>query len=137
MSVLNVGDWFAYQRTVAISGHPQGDVQIERYVIKEINGTKVKLARDINNGAPTPVDGDISYGSYFLDYSDFEKRGSENMKTEFGSMYVSIYEKEDGDEGARTFIGKDNIAFRIIRTKNTDRGLYTESLELCWSNVKL
>lgn len=59
------------------------------------------------------------------------------MKTPFGSMYVTIYEKEDGDEGARVFIGKDNIAFRIIKTKNTENGLYTESRELCWSNVKL
>lgn len=59
------------------------------------------------------------------------------MKTSFGSMYVTIYEKEDGDEGARIFIGKDNIAFRIIKTRNTDNGLYTESSELCWTNVKL
>ena len=59
------------------------------------------------------------------------------MKTSFGSMYVTVYEKEFGDEGERIFIGKDNIAFRVINTRKTENGLYTETRELCWSDVKL
>lgn len=59
MSSLNVDDWFAYQRTIAISGHPQGDVQIERYIIRGIDGDKVDLSVDINNGEKKPVAGNL------------------------------------------------------------------------------
>ena len=131
------GNWFAYQYTVAVSGRPQGEIAIERYVIKEIDGDKVILARDLNNGTPETVEGNLSYGTCVFDYSRLEKRGSDNMKTSFGSMYVTIYEKEFGDEGERIFIGKDNIAFRVINTRKTENGLYTETRELCWSDVKL
>ncbi len=137
MVSLAVGNWFAYQYTVAVSGRPQGEVAIERYVIKAIDGDKVTLARDINNGAPETVEGNLAFGTCVFDYSKLEKRGSDNMKTSFGSMYVTIYENDFGDEGQRIFIGKDNIAFRIINTRRTDNGLYTETRELCWSDVKL
>lgn len=137
MVSLTVGNWFAYQYTVAVSGRPQGEVAIERYVIKAIDGDKVTLARDINNGTPETVEGNLAFGTCVFDYSKLEKRGSDNMKTSFGSMYVTIYENDSGDEGQRIFIGKDNIAFRIINTRRTDNGLYTETRELCWSDVKL
>ena len=137
MASFNVGDWFAYQFTVAVSGRPQGEIAIERFVIKSIDGDKVTLARDLNNGTPETVEGDVSFGTCVFDYGNLAKRGSDNMKTSFGSMYVTVYENESGDDGLRIFIGKDNIAFRIIKTRKTDAGLYTETHELCWSNVKL
>ena len=98
---------------------------------------KVTLARDVNQSAPEDVEGSLSFGTCAFDFSNLEKKGSDNMKTQFGSMFVTIYEKEEGDEGHRIFIGKDNIAFRVIYTRNTEAGLYTETRELCWSNVKL
>jgi len=137
MAAFDVGNWFAYQYTEAISGRPQGETVIERYVVKAVDGDKVTLARDINNGTPETVDGNLSFGTCVFDLTGLEKRGSENMKTSFGSMYVTIYEKEEAESGQRIFIGKDNIAFRVIKTRQTDGGLYTETRELCWSNVKL
>ena len=137
MASFDVGNWFAYQYVVTVSGRPQGEPVIERYVIKSVDGTKVTLSHDLNNGTPDTVEGDTSYGTCVFDYSNLSKRGSDNMKTSFGSMYVTIYEDENGDCGERIFIGKDNIAFRIINTKKTDDGLYTETRELCWSNAKL
>ena len=137
MSAFDVGNWFAYQYTVAVSGRPQGEPAIERYIIKSNDGSSVKLSRDLNQGTPEEIDGSIGLGTCVFDFSGLEKKGSDNMKTQFGSMYVTIYEKEDGDEGQRIFIGKDNIAFRVIKTRKTDNGLYTETRELCWTNVKL
>ncbi len=137
MAVFDVGNWFAYQYTVAVSGRPQGDPAIERFVIKKNDGDNVHLERDLNQGSPEQVDGNVQMGTCVFDLSKLQKRGSDNMKTPFGSMYVTIYEAEEGDVGERVFIGKDNIAFRVIKTRRTDSGLYTETHELCWTNVKL
>ena len=137
MAAFDVGNWFAYQYTEAVSGRPCGEPQIERYIVKSVDGDKVTLSRDINQGEPTEIVGSNDRGTCVFEFTNLEKKGSDNMKTAFGSMFVTVYEKEEGDEGRRIFIGKDNIAFRVIYTRKTDDGLFTKTRELCWSNVKL
>lgn len=137
MSTYDKGNWFAYQYSVSLSGRPQGEIAIERFVISDVQGDEVTVIRDINQGTPETIKGSLAKGSCVFDFSNLDKRGSDNMKTPLGSMYVTIYEKDDGDIGQRIFVGKDNIAFRVINTRKTDNGLLTETHELCWTNVSL
>ena len=137
MSTYDKGNWFAYQYSVSLSGRPQGEIAIERFMITDVNGDDVTVSRDINQGTPEIIQGNTSKGSCVFDFSCLDKRGSDNMKTPLGSMYVTIYEKDEGDIGQRIFVGKDNIAFRIINTRKTENGLLTETHELCWTNVSL
>lgn len=137
MADITEGTWFAYQYNVTVGGRPTKDTAIERFTVKKIDGSDVTVLRDINNSEPAEVPGNTAFGCFVFDLKGFEKRGSENMTTQFGHMYVSIYEKEENGVSERMFVGKDNIVFRKILTKHMDNGLLSETHELCWSNMKI
>ncbi|AGI47947.1 hypothetical protein TALC_00953 [Thermoplasmatales archaeon BRNA1] len=137
MAEITPGTWFAYQFTETVGGRVTRETVIERFTIKAIEGDRVTVVRDINNADQTEIESDTSCGCYVFDISDFEKRGSDNMSTQFGHVYVSIMEAEHDGVSERAFVGKDNIVFRMIRTDHTPSGLHTETHELCWSNYKI
>ena len=137
MTEISEGTWFGYQLTVATSGRPRAEPLIERYTVKKIDGDRVTVVKEINGGSPETIETKTGYGSYIFDLNGLERRGAENMKTAFGHMYVNIYESENDGSSERVFLGKDGIAFRDIKTRHTEKGLYTETRELFWTNMKL
>ncbi len=139
MTEITAGTWFAYQMTATESGRTKSEISIEKYtvekieadgsctVIKNINGTDVETLRTTT-----------AFGSCVFDLAGLEKRGSENMNTAFGHMYVNILEAQRLGGSERVFLGKDNVVFRDIRTQLRSGGvLYTETRELSWTSMKL
>lgn len=138
MTEITVGTWFAYQYTITESGRSRSDPKIIKYTVKSIDGDKVTMGKEVNGDDAGDFTTDKSHGSYVFDMSTLSKRGSENMTTSFGHMYVSIYEFNGDGCSERVFLGKDNVVFRDIRTKRKSEGvLVTETRELCWSSMKL
>lgn len=138
MTEITEGTWFAYQLTVLRGGRNHRDPSIEKYTVVKIDGDDITVQREINGTGAEIIATKRSFGSFIFDMSGLEKKGSENMKTPFGHMYVNIFESSQDGGSERTFIGKDNIVFRDVRTRLQSEGvLYTETRELCWTNMKL
>lgn len=132
------GTWFAYQYTVTESGRSHSDPKIVKYTVEKIDGDDITMSKEVNGEDAGKFPTKKSFGSYIFDMSALSKRGSENMTTSFGHMYVSIFEFNGDGESERLFLGKDNVVFRDIRTRRKSEGvLITETRELCWSSMKL
>ena len=138
MARINEGTWFAYQLTVTESGRTRSDPTIEKYTVQKIEGQNVLVQKEINGKDVGQFNTTRGHGSCVFDMASLSKRGSENMNTGFGHMYVNIFESAGDGESERIFLGKDNIVFRDIRTrKKSDDVLITETRELCWTSMKL
>lgn len=138
MAEITEGTWFAYQVTVSHGGRAHGDPAIEKYSVVRIDGDDVTVEKEVNGTEKSTIGTKTSFGSLVFDMSELEKKGSENMTTPFGHMYVNIFENSHDGWSERVFLGKDNIVFRDVRTELRDGGvLYTETRELCWTSMKL
>ena len=96
------------------------------------------VQREVDGAGAETFETKTTFGSCIFDMSDLEKKGSENMTTPFGHIYVNIFESSRDRGSERVFLGKDNIVFRDVRTQLQSGGaLYTETRELCWTSMKL
>ena len=138
MTEITEGVWFAYQLTVSCGGRNHKDPSIEKYTIVKIDGDDVTVQREVDGAGAETFETKTTFGSCIFDMSDLEKKGSENMTTPFGHIYVNIFESSREGRSERVFLGKDNIVFRDVRTQLQSGGaLYTETRELCWTSMKL
>ncbi|MDD2627058.1 MAG: hypothetical protein PHT00_01490 [Candidatus Methanomethylophilus sp.] len=140
MTEITEGTWFAYQMTATESGKSRSDVSIEKYTIAKISADGgCIVVKNINGVDVDTLETKADDGSCIFSLKGLEKRGSENMNTAFGHIYVNIYETPDrSGDSERVFLGKDNVVFRDIRTQVRDgSSLYTETRELSWTNMKL
>ncbi|MGI6009524.1 MAG: hypothetical protein ACOX8X_05350 [Methanomethylophilus sp.] len=137
MSEITEGTWFAYQLTVSGGGKSR-DPSIEKYTVKKIDGDKVTVEFEVNGEKKKTLHTTKDFGSYIFDLSKLEKKGAENITTQFGHVFANIYEANGNGKSERVFLGKDNVVFRDVRTAmQKDGTLYSESRELCWTSMKL
>lgn len=139
MTDITEGTWFAYQLQTSKRALSGGDPTIEKYTILKIEGDNVTVQKNVNGEDTEKLETKTSFGSYIFDMAGLEKRGSDNMNTQFGHIYANIFEsvgRKDGSE--RIFLGKDNIVFRqVVTKKQPDGSLYSEDRNLMWSSMKI
>lgn len=131
------GGWLAYQLIISQSGKPKMDPMVEKYTFEEVAGGDCTVAVERNGEPQGLIHTKTDYGSCLFDFSQLEKRGSENLNTNFGHFYVNIYEGVVDGVATRMFLAKDNIVFRSVISYHKGDSLYSESRELCWASVKL
>ncbi|WII09478.1 hypothetical protein O8W32_01285 [Methanomassiliicoccales archaeon LGM-DZ1] len=138
MSEITEGTWFAYQLTASRGGRSHNEPSIEKYTVAKIDGDSVTVKLEVNAVPKGELHTTKDCGSYIFSLEGLEKKGAENIKTQFGHVYANIYEFNGGGRSERIFLGKDNVVFRDVRTvMQEDGSLYTENRELCWTSMKL
>ena len=139
MSMFEIpeGAWLAYQLTTTESGKPKMEPKVEKYTFVKIDGEDCTVNVECNGEPVGTIQTKTSFGSSLFDFSGLEKKGSENLNTNFGHFYVNIYEGIEGDKSVRMYIAKGNIVFRRVITYHKGDSLYSESRELCWSSIRL
>lgn len=131
------GAWLAYQLTTTESGKPKMEPKVEKYTFVKIDGEDCTVNVECNGEPVGTIQTKTSFGSSLFDFSGLEKKGSENLNTNFGHFYVNIYEGIEGDKSVRMYIAKGNIVFRRVIAYHKGDSLYSESRELCWSSIRL
>ena len=131
------GAWLAYQLTTTESGKPKMEPKVEKYTFVKIDGEDCTVNVECNGEPVGTIQTKTSFGSSLFDFSGLEKKGSENLNTNFGHFYVNIYEGIEGDKSVRMYIAKGNIVFRRVIAYHKGDSLYSESRELCWASIRL
>ena len=131
------GAWLGYQLNVSESGKPKVAPMVERYTFEKIEGNDCTVSVERNGEPVGRIHTKTSFGCSLFDFSGLEKKGSENLNTNFGHFYVNIYEGKEGDSSVRMYIAKDNIVLRRVISYNKGDSLYSESRELCWASIRL
>ncbi len=131
------GAWFGFQLTVSESGKPKVAPMVERYTFEKIDGEECTVAVERNGEPRGRMQTNTKFASNLFDFSKLEKKGSENLNTNFGHFYVNIYEGVEDGVNVRMYLGKDDIVFRRVISYNKGDALYSESREFCWSSVRI
>ena len=139
MSMFEIpeGAWLAYQLTTTESGKPKMEPKVEKYTFVKIAGEDCTVDVERNGEPVGTIQTKTSFGCYLFDFSGLEKKGSENLNTNFGHFYVNIYEGKEGDASVRMYIAKDNIVLRRVLSYTKGDSLYSESRELCWASIRI
>ncbi len=111
--------------------------KVEKYTFVKIAGEDCTVDVQRNGEPVGTIQTKTSYGCSLFDFSNLEKKGSENLNTNFGHFYVNIYEGQEGDRSVRMYIAKDNIVLRRVIAYHKGDNLYSESRELCWASIRL
>lgn len=131
------GAWLGFQLTVSESGKPKVAPMVERYTFEKIVGEDCTVAVECNGEPKGHMHTKTNYASSLFDFSNLEKKGSENLSTNFGHFYVNIYEGIVDGTSVRMYLGKDDIVFRRVISYNKGDALYSESREFCWSSIRI
>ena len=131
------GAWFGFQVNISESGKPKVAPMVERYTFEKIDGEDCTVAVECNGEPKGRIQTKTSYASSLFDFSQLEKKGSENINTNFGHFYANIYEGVVDGVSIRMYLGKDDIVFRRVISYNKGDALYSESREFCWSSIRI